>query len=90
MSTSARLSCPEPQPDTEAEPQAGAVSLLAATKRILEMIAAGASLTDILTNLCVAIDEQNPDMMSMVMLSHEKFVDALEAWVHAGMPCPKG
>ena len=23
-------------------------------------------------------------------LSHEKFVDALEAWVHAGMPCPKG
>jgi formate hydrogenlyase transcriptional activator len=32
------------------------------------MIAAGASLTDILTNLCAAIDEQNPDMMSMVML----------------------
>jgi hypothetical protein len=23
-------------------------------------------------------------------LSHEKFVDALEAWVHAGMPCPNG
>ena len=23
-------------------------------------------------------------------LSHEKFVDALEAWVHAGMPCSKG
>jgi formate hydrogenlyase transcriptional activator len=32
------------------------------------MIAAGASLTDILTNLCAAIDEQKPDMMSTVML----------------------
>jgi formate hydrogenlyase transcriptional activator len=32
------------------------------------MIAAGASLTDILTNLCAAIDAQSPDMMSMVML----------------------
>jgi len=32
------------------------------------MIAAGASLTDILTNLCTAIDDQNPDMMSIVML----------------------
>jgi len=32
------------------------------------MIAAGASLTDILTSLCAAIDDQNPDMMSIVML----------------------
>jgi len=32
------------------------------------MIAAGASLTDILTNLCTAIDDQSPDMMSIVML----------------------
>ncbi len=32
------------------------------------MIAGGASLADILTNLCAAIDAQNPDMMSMVML----------------------
>ena len=23
-------------------------------------------------------------------LSHEKFVEALEAWVKAGMPCPEG
>jgi len=23
-------------------------------------------------------------------LSHEKFVEALEAWVGAGMPCPQG
>jgi formate hydrogenlyase transcriptional activator len=68
MSTLAPLPCPESPQDTEAEPQAGAVSLLAATKRLLEMIAAGASLTDILTNLCAALDDQNPDMMSMVML----------------------
>ena len=39
-----------------------------ATKQILELIAAGASLTDILTTLCDAIDRQNPDMMSMVSL----------------------
>jgi hypothetical protein len=32
------------------------------------MIAAGASLTDILTSLCAAIEDQNPDMMSIVML----------------------
>jgi len=23
-------------------------------------------------------------------ISHQKFVEALEAWVHGGMPCPKG
>jgi hypothetical protein len=45
-----------------------ASSLLTATKQILEMIAAGAGLPDILTNLCDAIDRQNPDMMSMVSL----------------------
>src|SRR5260370_14603975 len=43
-------------------------SLLTAAKRILEMIPAGASLTDILTNLCTAIDDHNSDMMSIVML----------------------
>src|SRR2546425_5361097 len=68
MTTPAAPPCPELQPDTEAEPRTGAASLLAATKQILEMIAAGASLTDILTSLCNAIDQQNPDMMSMVSL----------------------
>ncbi len=43
-------------------------SLLTAARRILEMIPAGASLTDILTNLCTAIDDHNSDMMSIVML----------------------
>ena len=29
----------------------------------------------------------NPGARTTPPLSHEKFVDALEAWVHAGMPC---
>src|SRR5256885_17070914 len=58
MSTSAHSAPRQPRP----------VSLIAAAKRILEMVAAGASLTDILRNLCTAIDDQHPDMMSMVML----------------------
>ena len=68
MSTSARPVRAESQQDPDQTPRAGAVSLLPATKRILEMIAAGASLADILTSLCAAIEDQNPDMMSMVML----------------------
>ena len=68
MSTSVHPSHLDVQQDPEAEPRAGPASLLAATKSILEMIAAGASLTDILTRLCTAIDDQNPDMMSMVSL----------------------
>jgi hypothetical protein len=68
MSTSTRLARAEPQQRPEAPPQTGAVSLLAATKQILEMIAAGAALTDILGKLFAAIDAQSPDMMSMVIL----------------------
>jgi hypothetical protein len=67
MSPSAHPVGAESQRDSQAA-QTGAGSLLAATKRILEMIAAGASLTDIVTNLCTAIDAQNPDMMSTVLL----------------------
>jgi formate hydrogenlyase transcriptional activator len=69
MTTAAVPPSSESPPDPDAAPPSGAAaSLLAATKQILEMIAAGASLTDILTNLCDAIDRQNPDMMSMVSL----------------------
>ena len=69
MSPSAVPASFESQPDPDAAPPSGAASsLLTATKQILEMIAAGASLTDILTTLCDAIDRQNPDMMSMVSL----------------------
>jgi formate hydrogenlyase transcriptional activator len=86
MSTLAPLPCPKSPQGTEAEPQAGAVSLLAATKRLLEMIAAGASLTDILTDLCAAIDDQNPDMKSMVMLMDP---DGQRLWPVAAprLPC---
>ncbi len=58
----------ESQQERDAPIDPCAASLLTAAKRILEMIAAGASLTDILTNLCTAIDDQNPDMMSIVMV----------------------
>jgi hypothetical protein len=68
MNPSAHPDGSESQQDAEVTSQTGAVSLLAATKRILEMIAAGAGLTDILANLCATIDAQSPDMMSMVML----------------------
>lgn len=45
-----------------------AESLLAAERRMLEMIVAGASLTDVLENLCTEIAAQSPDVMSSVML----------------------
>src|SRR5262249_41415225 len=51
MSGSARPVGAESPQATEGAPKMGAGSLLLATKQILEMIAAGASLTDILTNL---------------------------------------
>ena len=69
MAISARSAGAESPRDPDTTPQAGAGSLLPATKRILEMIATGASLTDTLASLCTAIDDQHPDMMSIVMLT---------------------
>src|SRR5262245_27216617 len=43
-------------------------SLLLAERRALEMIAEGASLTDVLEGLCAAIDAQSPEIMSTIML----------------------
>lgn len=43
-------------------------SLLSAEKRTLEMIANGVSLTDVLEDLCGAIDAQDPDIISTVLL----------------------
>jgi len=57
MSTRVASFLPQPRP----------LSLVAATRRVLEMIAARASLRDILTTLCTALDEQYPDMMAMAM-----------------------
>jgi formate hydrogenlyase transcriptional activator len=45
-----------------------AESLLQAEKRTLEMITGGASLTDILENLCDTIEAQSPDVISTVLL----------------------
>ncbi len=45
-----------------------AESLLAAEQRTLEMIANGASLPEVLNDLCAAIDEHAPPVMSMVCL----------------------
>jgi len=45
-----------------------AESLLVPAKRTLEMIAGGASLPDILEQLCRAIDAQSPALMSTVLL----------------------
>jgi formate hydrogenlyase transcriptional activator len=43
-------------------------SLLLAERRSLELIAGGARLTDILTDICNAIDAQDPDIISSVLL----------------------
>jgi hypothetical protein len=45
-----------------------AESLLAAEKRTLEMLANGASLTEVLNDLCAAIDAHAPPTTSMVCL----------------------
>jgi GAF domain-containing protein len=63
------------------------VALLATTQQVLEMVAAGASLRDILGTLCAAIDAQSSDMMSMVMLMDP---DRQRLWPAAGARVPIG
>jgi formate hydrogenlyase transcriptional activator len=60
-------------------------SLLAAAKQSLEMIAHGASLPDILSHLCGAIDAQDPDIISSVMLLDP---DGRRLWPAAGPRVP--
>ena len=58
--------------DHELDPQTqlpGKESLLIATKRALEMIASGATLERVLEHLSLAIDAQNPQIMSTVLLA---------------------
>jgi formate hydrogenlyase transcriptional activator len=69
-------------PPTPGDPP---VSLLTAAKRTLEMIAHGASLPDILTHLCGAIDAQDPDIISSVMLLDP---DGRRLWPAAGPRVP--
>jgi formate hydrogenlyase transcriptional activator len=63
-----------------------AESLLTTERRTLEMIAGGAGLTDILENLCGAIDAQSPDVMSSVLLMDP---DGKRLWPTAGRRVPK-
>src|SRR5262245_26851719 len=62
-------------------------SLLAAERRTLEMIASGASLTDILEGLCSTIDAQSPDIISTVLLMDP---DGKRLWPGAGPRVPSG
>src|SRR5438132_5507443 len=70
-------------PDAAMQPPAE--SLLTAVKRTLEMIAGGASLADILTNLCAAIDAQSPGIISSVLLMDP---DGQQLWPAAGPRVP--
>src|SRR6266436_10076980 len=64
-----------------------AESLLSAEKRTLEMIAGGSRLTDILENLCRAIDAQTGDAISTVLLMDP---DGKRLWPAAGPRVPSG
>ncbi|HXI65884.1 MAG TPA: sigma 54-interacting transcriptional regulator [Gemmatimonadales bacterium] len=68
MGTSADPIRAESNADADAARQAPE-SLLLAARRTLEMIAVGASMADILTNLCAAIDAQSPDIISTILLA---------------------
>jgi PAS domain S-box-containing protein len=73
--------------NTDIEDLKRAQSLLAAEKTTLEMIAAGASLTDILDNLCRAIDAQSSNSSSTVLLMD---LDGERLWPIAGPRVPGG
>ena len=66
--------------------QKRAGSLLLAERRTLEMIAEGASLTDVLEDLCAAIDAQSPEIMSTIMLMDP---DGKRLWSTAGSRVPE-
>jgi hypothetical protein len=63
-----------------------AESLLTAERQTLEMIAAGASLADVIASLCNAIDAQSQDVMSSVLLMDP---DGKRLWPAAGQRVPK-
>jgi len=77
----------ESKQDPDPAMQPPAESLLTAVKRTLEMIAGGASLADILTNLCAAIDAQSPDIISSILLMDP---DGQRLWPAAGPRVPSG
>src|SRR5258708_15601052 len=59
---------PESKPGPNSRTSSQAESLLAAEKRTLEMMANGASLSEVLIDLCAAIDAHAPPATSMVCL----------------------
>jgi signal transduction histidine kinase/HAMP domain-containing protein len=61
--------------------------LLSAEKQTLEIIASGASLTDILDNLCRCIDAQAPGAMTTILLMDP---DGQRLWPAAGPRVPPG
>ena len=63
-----QLAEPEPKKEPNTTTSSQAESLLAAEKRTLEMIANGASLSEVLNDLCAAIDAHAPPAVSMVCL----------------------
>jgi formate hydrogenlyase transcriptional activator len=62
-------------------------ALLTAERRTLEMIADGASLIDILEELCRTIDAQQPDLITTVLLMDP---DGNRLWPAAGPHVPAG
>jgi GAF domain-containing protein len=62
-------------------------SLLAAERRTLEMIAGGASLSDVLENLCDTIDYQAPEIISSILLMDP---NGEQLWPAAGRRVPEG
>src|SRR5258705_1008464 len=62
-------------------------SLLAAERRTLEMIAGGASLTDVLEDLCDTIDDQAPEIISSILLMDPH---GERLWPAAGRRGPDG
>jgi formate hydrogenlyase transcriptional activator len=68
-------------------PPAPADSLLPAARRTLEMIARGASLPEILEDLCATIDALSPEIISSIMLMDP---DGRHLWQTAGPRVPAG
>ena len=60
-------------------------SLLEAEKRTLELIAGGACVSDVLTNLCLAVDAHMPDAATTVLLMDP---DGTRLWPVAGPKVP--
>jgi PAS domain S-box-containing protein len=73
--------------NTDIEDRKRAESLLAAENRVLEMVAAGAGLNDILDSLCRTIDAHAPGTMASVLLMD---AEGKRLWPAAGPRVPNG